>query len=321
MGCAAPAPALQPPPSPPEPIACPSAPASVASAPPAPTTTDPLLLRLSSEISALPAKEGWKLRQLHVLSTGNVAIAILDQSEPLANCNLGQPLILLGRSKVISTSLTSGYRILSAPNGALLWNLRGNGPRFLVLEESLCNFATSINIFGLDENDEWFVVEGDARPSCVTCTPPKEQISGGAPLFSRFAVSMTVASGGPYFPTSAVVYVIEAWDGQRFRADLPAFMPLYEKRLAAARKAGKQARAVGSKGCNVEVFVRAGEIYVYSRMLGKPEKVALAEADELVRGISTKACEKNHEGSMYGTQSYDWDSMREELLRDTQDLF
>jgi len=299
IGCAAPTPPPPPPPQPPPPpIACPSASAPVALPASRPTTTDPLLNRLFGEIAALPAKDGWTLRQLHVLSPGNVAIAVLDQSEPLADCNRGQPLILLGRSKVISTGLTSGYRILSAPNEALLWNLRGNGPRFLVVEEALCNFGSAVSVFGLDENDEWFVAEDDARPSCVTCTRPKEEIKGSPPLFSRLAVSMTVPSGGPYFPTSADVYLIESWDGQRFRTNLPAFMPLYEKRLAAARKEGKRARARGSVPCNVSVFESAGEIYVYSRMLGKPADAALAEATELVRGISSNACEKYHEGSM-----------------------
>jgi hypothetical protein len=317
-GCTATVPT---PPLPPPCPACPSAPAPVALPPPPPTTTDPLLRRLLIELAALPAKEGWTLRELHVISNGNAAIAIIDQTERLADCNRGQPLILLGRSHVLSTDLTSGYRVLSAPNGAQLWNLRGNGPRFLVMQEQLCNFATSTNVYGLDENGEWFVAEGDARPSCVTCPRPKEDTNEGTPLFSRFAVSLTVAAGGPYFPTSADIYLIESWDGQRFRANLPAFTPLYEQRLAAARKAAKRARARGSVSCNVEVFSSAGEIYVYSRMLGKPENAALAEADQVVRGISTKACEKNHEGSMYGTQSFDWESMREQLVNETKDSF
>jgi hypothetical protein len=281
---------------------------------------DPLLERLIAAMNQLPAKEGWLLRDLHSVPGHEATVAVIDQQEPLASCNRSQPLLLLGRKDVLSTSLTSGYALLSAPNGALLWDLRGDGPRALVVEERLCNFATTTAIYGLDEKGEWNQWEDDARPSCVTCTRPKEETLDGKPLFSKFAVSLMVASGGPYFPTSPYVYLIEAWDGQRFRTDLPAFAPLYERRLLAAREMGKRARARGSSSCNAEIFLAAGEIYVYSHVLGKNQAAALAEVDKLVKGISTKPCAKNHEGSMYGTQSYEWADMREELILGTQDL-
>lgn len=308
-------------PPPPSITECHQVPAPVLATPPAlPQTTDPLLGRLLDAVNALPAKEGWLLREYHVTSKHDAAIGILDQVEPLADCNRGQPLVLVGHREVLSTGLTSGYSLLSAPNGTLLWNLRGDGPRFLVVEERLCNFASTTRIFGIDEHGEWVSLEGDARPSCVTCTRPKEEALEDKPLFSSYAVSLTLASGGPYFPTTADVYLLEAWDGQRFRTNLPAFAPLYERRLAAARDEGKRARRLGSSKCNRGLFLAAGEIYVYSRVLGNSEAAALAEIDRLVKDISTKPCEKNHDDSIYGAQSFDWATIRDELLFGTREL-
>jgi hypothetical protein len=142
----------------------------------------------------------------------------------------------------------------------------------------------------------------------------------GKPLFSVPFVSMTLAGGGPYFPTVAVVDLVEAWDGTRFSRDLPAFAPLYKDRLTRARAAGIKARGRGGAVCNVDAFRSAGEIFVYSMMLGVDPSAALAEAERVVAGISTKPCEANHAGSTYGSQSFPWSSIREELQTRAADV-
>lgn len=248
------------------------------------------------------------------------AVAVADHLEPLADCNRGQPLLLLGRNKLLQAGATSGLGLIRAQDGTVFWDLRGNGARFVVIEERLCNFATSTQVYWLDGQDEWQALEGDARPGCVLCPRPKEKPADGKPMFSVPFLSLTLASGGPYFPTAAVVDLVEAWDGTRFSKDLPGFASLYKQRLASARAFGMKARARGGARCNVDAFQSAGEIFVYSIMLGADPSVALAEAERIVAGISTKPCEANHAGSMYGSQSFPWSSIREELQNRAADV-
>src|SRR6188768_3003085 len=86
-------------PHPPAVAACPPPPAPVVSTPPspAPRINDPLLERLVAAMNQLPAKEGWLLRDLHALPGHEATVAVIDQKEPLADCNRSQPLLLLGR--------------------------------------------------------------------------------------------------------------------------------------------------------------------------------------------------------------------------------
>jgi hypothetical protein len=277
-----------------------------------------LFARLAQAFADLPAAESWAPREVHVLPDRVGLVAVGDAPKPLADCTKNQPLVLVGKSGAWVGWLTSGLA-LTPQGGSVFWDLRGDGSPFLVVEERLCNFASTERVYGLDARGEWHELEGDARPRCPSCPRPSELSLDGRPLFSTLAATLVLASGGPYFPTSVEVSLAEIWDGTRFRSDLPTLEPLYRQRLEAARTASKQARAQRG-GCNRAAFQAAGEIYVYARMLGAAEPAALAEAERAVSGLRTEPCKQAHAESMYGSQSYDWAAIREELQAQTTSL-
>jgi hypothetical protein len=301
-------------PSAPEPC---DAPPPVAK-PAEPVGADPLVGRITDAVARLPSHD-WFVKELHVVPGRAAAFALADQLTPFAQCNSAQPIVFAGMKKVLVDEVYSPATV-KASGDSVFWDLRGDGSRSVVVEAPLCGFASTEILFGLGGDGEWSRLEGDARPRCALCERPPEATLGNRPLFSFYFTSLMLASGGPHATTSAGVLGIEAWDGERFRADLPALAPLYQRRLDAARAAGKAARARGGKGCNVAAYQAAGDIYVYGRILGATDASAMAEADAVVAGIGTRPCAAAHAESMYGGTSYDWPEIRDRLVEDTASL-
>jgi hypothetical protein len=213
----------------------------------------------------------------------------------------------------------STFRVVPPKAGGALWDLRGDGARFAIIETEECgaNCQPAEHHVFEARGDTW------ARPASAPARPTegRDEDHDGIPEFPVALAHLKIASCsrvacGPTYELAIEVEGLESWDGQRFARDLLALKPLYMGRMAAAGSAGRAARARTDKAsvCPIEALQAASNIFVYLRVAGVDAAQALAEADKTMAGYTTEAC--NHEGPQAGWLSdvRPWSVLRAELF-------
>ncbi len=199
-----------------------------------------------------------------------------------------------------------------ASGGGKLWDLHGDGARFVLVDLTSCGANCSperhrvlelrdgvwaVPAAQLERPAEGRDVDGDRIPDFPATLA--HLIIAGCPR---------VTCGATYH-IGATVEGLESWDGQRYTRELRSFVPYYASRLASARRDAEAHRA--NKGppdpCPVSEVQTAAEVYLYSRMLGATELAAGSAADAVMAGRSTSTC-----GEPYHDVR-DWPALRREL--------
>ena len=200
---------------------------------------------------------------------------------------------------------------------SLLWDLTGDGPRFVVLHlircEPHCGTASPL-VLELSSRDEFRRLP-DA-PDCPTCIQDADR--DGVPEFTFRMLDLTIApcsraSCGPETALLVQVRGLQAWDGERFSKNLGTFIPLYDSKLRAARADVKRVRRASRKKsvCPLDALRVAAEIFAYGRLTGVSEIEAFKEADKVMGGYSTDPCRSEYD---LLARPRTWIELRSELV-------
>lgn len=207
--------------------------------------------------------------------------------------------------------------IAKPATGGVLWNLRGDGARFLVVLPSSCGANCQPEAPRVLE----LLPTGWARPAQVPERPDsaRDEDGDGVPELSFTLAHVHVApcprvSCGHTYEVGVTVDGLEGWDGARFARNRPSFRRLYEARLAAAKAEAFNLQTYGDKRqCPTAALSAAARVYLYSRILGEPDAIALRSADTAMQGFDTARCAEPT-GPANGTPK-PWPAIRAELAR------
>jgi hypothetical protein len=281
--------ASAPPPPPPPPIVA---------LPPTPQTPPPnaaLRDKLASAVSHAAA-EGWIHKQTVEVPGRAAAIALFDPSARIAPAFKAMRADAVGVSGAPHTLRSGVIEVVKSAKQSVLWDLTGEGPRFVVLQLTRCEpqcGAPAPVVLELGA-DDGFSRKRDV-PECPTCIEDADR--DGIPEFAYRMVDLTIApcsraSCGPETALLVQVRGLESWDGERFSRNLSSFVSLYRARLDAARAEVKRVRHATRKRntCPLSALRVAAELFVYSRLTGASEVDSFKEADRLMAGYSTDPC-------------------------------
>ncbi len=235
---------------------------------------------------------------------------------------LNERLDVVGETGATHTLEASTFEIQKTKAGSMLWDLRGDGARFAVVEATECGANCTF------PTQHVFEARGGAwvRPASVPRSPTmgRDDDHDGIPEFPVHLASLVVASCprvacGPAYALSVDVEGLESWDGARFATDLRPLAPLYAPKLVAAQLESVAARAQPDKGnvCPLDALRAAAKVFVYSRLFGADATQALAEADKTMAGYSTATCERVGDQAGYLSDVKPWSALRAELWRVT----
>lgn len=207
--------------------------------------------------------------------------------------------------------------ISKPPTSGSLWNLRGDGARFVVLEPSTCGANCQPEASRVLE----LLPTGWTRPAEAPERPQsaRDEDGDGVPelLFTVAHVHIAACprvSCGSTYELAVNVDGLEGWDGAHYARDRASFRRLYEARLAAAKADAFRIQTYGDRRtCPTEAISAAARVYVYSRILGEPDAIALRSADTAMQGFDTAACAEPN-GPANSTPK-PWASIRSELGR------
>ncbi|HMR77913.1 MAG TPA: hypothetical protein PKD61_22540 [Polyangiaceae bacterium] len=217
--------------------------------------------------------------------------------------------VLTGQSGMVDVQKTK--------QGALLWDLRGNGSRSVVLHLTPCGASCGqAQPRVLDLTAAGFA-DATAAPECPTCATDLDR--DRIPEFAYRMVNLKVAacarvSCGPSYALEVQVRGLESWEAGAFQRDLRDFIPLYFDRLRDAKRDAKRARRAKNKSevCPLNALRVASELYVYGQLIGEKEADALKSADAVMAGYSMGPCEQEYD--LLGPPRT-WGELREELTK------
>lgn len=211
----------------------------------------------------------------------------------------------------------SQFGIRKLSSGGVLWNLHGDGARFVILERSACGASCMPEQSNVLE----LLPTGWARPAEVPERPESvhDADGDGVPelLFTLAHIHVAACprvSCGYTYEIGVSVDGLEGWDGAHYARDRASFRRLYEARLAAAKADAFRIQTYGDRrACPTEALSAAARVYVYSRILGEPDAIAMRSADTAMQGFTTAVCAEPT-GPANSTPK-PWATIRTELAR------
>lgn len=200
---------------------------------------------------------------------------------------------------------------------SVLWDLTGEGPRFVVLHLTRCEPHCGTGqplVLELDEHEAFR--RARKAPECPTCMQDADR--DGIPEFTYRMLELRIApcsrvSCGPETALLVEVRGLESWDGETFARNLTVFRPLYEARSRAAQAEMKRVRRASRKKtvCPLDAIRVAAELFVYGRLTGMSEVEAFKASDRLMAGYSTDPCRTEYD--LLATPKT-WIELRSELV-------
>ncbi|MEZ4221604.1 MAG: hypothetical protein R3B13_11805 [Polyangiaceae bacterium] len=190
--------------------------------------------------------------------------------------------------------------VAKTKSGGLLWDLRGDGERFVVLQLTTCGASCGqAQPKVLELTPKGFSDAGTA-PVCPTCISDHDH--DHVPEFTYPMLTLKVApcsraSCGPSYALQVDVRGYESWESGRFDRELRDFIPLYFDLLRKTKRDAERVRRAANKQaiCPLNALRVAAESYVYGRLIGEGEADALKAADQLMSGYSMGPCEKEYD--------------------------
>jgi hypothetical protein len=242
--------------------------------------------------------EGWLPKQT-VQIPGRGGVIVLYEPKPeSAPATKAMRADAVGATGAPYTIQSGIIDVVKSPEKSVLWNLTGDGPRFVVLNLVRCEphcGAPAPVVLELSREDAFS--RAKSAPECPTCIQDADR--DGVPEFTFRMVELEIApcsrvSCGPEVALRVQVRGFESWDGQRFARNLRAFVPLYATRLTAARAEVKRVRRAAKKKttCPLDALRVAAELFAYGRLTGVGELQAFKETDAVMAGYSTAPCNK-----------------------------
>jgi hypothetical protein len=281
---------------PPPPVVGP-APAPPTPAPsPVPAAQNPALRDKLAAAIAHARLEGWVHKRTVEIPGRAAAIALYDPAPESAPAFKSMRADAIGVSGAPYTLRSGVIDVVGNQKKSVLWDLTGEGPRFIVLHltrcEPQCGTPEPV-VLELAADDG--ISRKREAPQCPTCIDDADR--DGIPEFAFRMVDLEIApcsraSCGPETALLVQVRGFESWDGERFAPNLKAFVPLYRARLDAARAEVRRVRRAARKQntCPLSALRVAAELFVYSRLTGATENDAFNQADQLMAGYSTDPC-------------------------------
>ncbi|MBX3125961.1 MAG: hypothetical protein KF718_04565 [Polyangiaceae bacterium] len=248
------------------------------------------------DAEARARQQGFSVTEVLHLDGHHAAILLYEPAQDSA------PATRLTRFEAVSTApgaVVSGesgmVELQKTRGGGQLWDLRGDGARFVVLGLTPCGASCGqAEPFVLELLSDRFV-RAEHSPTCPTCIQDFDR--DRIPEFSFRLLALKVApcsrvSCGPSYGLEVEVRGIESWEGGRYARDLRDFVPIYFDRLRRAKRDGERVMRAKHKGgrCPLTALRTAAELYVYGRLIGESETDALASADAVMQGYDVKPC-------------------------------
>lgn len=279
-------------------------PVVVAAAAPTPTATRPPDPRLRSfrenleHAKADAERAGWQVKEVIEIPDHHAALVLYDPTPASAPATRVARVDAVGAGPYAVTSAESGIiDAIKTRAGSLLWDLRGDGSKSVVLHLTPCGANCGVAkplVLELDAEEHSFHRPA-AAPDCPTCSSDED--GDGVPEFEHRLVSVAIApcsraSCGPASALEVEVRGLERWNGSRYARDLARFVPLYAARLRQAKKDSESLKKTAhkSKICPLAALSVAARTYVYGRLAGESRADARSRADEILRGWDTRAC-------------------------------
>lgn len=270
--------------------------------PPPPTPTAPVDPALASfrenlEHAKVDAERaGWVVREVVEIPDHRAALVLYDPTpaKALAFKLARVDAVAAGAYQVVSSE--SGIvDVMKTRSGSLLWDLRGDGSKSVVIHLTPCGANCGVAKPLVLELAGNAFKPASAAPECPTCL--RDDDKDGVPELELRLASLTIApcsraSCGPSSALLVEVRGVERWNGSRYARDLALLAPLYAERRKAAQKDAETVKKTGqkSKVCPLNALSVAARLYVYSRLTGESQGDALARADEVMRGWDTRPC-------------------------------
>ncbi len=278
-----------------------TAPVTVAAAPP-PTPSrppDPLLIsfRQNLEHAKVEAERaGWVVKEVVPIPEHHAAIVIYGPTPEKAPASRVARVDAIGAGPYQVVSSQSGMvDVMKKRDGSLLWDLRGDGSKSVVIHLTPCGANCGVaKPLVIDLVEHGFKLASTA-PECPTCL--RDEDADGVPEFEVRLGALSIApcsrvSCGPSSALLVEVRGLERWDGARYARDLALLTPLYAERLRRTQLDADVVRKSSSKSrvCPLNALSVATRLYVYSRLGGESRADALDRADRLMRGWDTLPC-------------------------------
>ncbi len=301
-------------------VSVPAAPSAAATAPAdVPASPERVFRDNLARAQAASERAGWVLSRRIDVEGHHAALLVYDPVPERAGAALSQHFDAVGaRPGAVPVSGDSGMIDVSrTADGSLLWNLRGDGARFVIVELTPCGANCQIpepRVLELDAGDG--LAAASSAPACPTCI--SDQDADGIPEFDVALASLEVGgcprvACGPIYALRIDVEGYESWDGAAFARNLASFKPLYERKLDDARVAAKALATSPNKSavCPDDALRAAGGLYVYGVLLGERPADAIKHADAAMAGYTTKPCQARFD--MFDAPK-PWSALRAALL-------
>ncbi len=285
-------------------VGVPAPSSSESSEPPAPE--DPALARKLAfqnnlqRALAAARDAGWVENRRITIPGHDAVLVIYEPTPDKAQAMIQQRVDAIGAAPDNVITRDAGMIDVSrTKDGKVLWDLRGKGADSVLVELTPCGAHCGVpTTLALELHDDRFSV-ADSAPACPTCIHDLD--GDGIPEFDFPLIQLSIgpcsyASCGNSYALEVDVQGYESWDGKRFAKNLELFKTLYERALQNAEQEAKQLGAAPKAGvCPTDALRVAGELYAYGRLTGEPLGTALAAADAVMKGYSTKPCTKQHD--------------------------
>ncbi|HQY64829.1 MAG TPA: protein kinase [Polyangiaceae bacterium] len=259
---------------------------------------------------AAAVSKGWKYEGMSAVPGHSAAIVQYSKSPggalPQARMDF------VGAGPVVSLEATTLEQKKSGEHE--MWNLAGDGRRFVVIEGAAAMPQTAsertIELVG----DTW----RESSPAPGWPTRGVDEDGDGVPEIPAHIVGLTIVQcprvSCPTYGKGVSVQGIMGWDGAGFAKDLASFVPLYRARLARARADAVTLRAarIDPSECPTAALDAAARVYVYATLTGVDRAAAMREADDTMARYSLSACKDD---MTFNDSFKDWQVLRSELWK------
>lgn len=246
-------------------------------------------------------RAGWLVREVTPIPEHHAALVIYDPSPETAPATRVARLDAIGAGPYQVVSSESGMvDVVKTRAGALLWDLRGDGSRAVVVHLTPCGANCGVaKPLVIELAGHAFKVAAQV-PECPTCLDDRDH--DGVPELELRLAALAIApcSRASCGPSSALLVEVrgfERWDGQRYSRELPVLRPLYAERRRQAERDAESVKKAGGKSrtCPLNALGVAARLYVYSRLGGESQADARVRADQVMRGWDTGPCSTEYD--------------------------
>ena len=294
-----------------------AAPAPAKPVAPEPPTEEKSFRDNLRRVIADATRDGWLVKKTVEIPDHHAAIVLMDPSAAKAPAYKLSRFVAVGAGPFKGHTGESGMiDVVKTKRGKLLWDLHGDGARFVVLHLTPCGANCGVAAPKVLELSHDEFVEPKSVPACPTCIQDLDR--DGIPEFAYRMFALTVApcarvSCGPSLALQLEVRGLESWEGDHYAKNLRDFVPMYFERLKRVQRAARRARRARdkSKRCPLGALQVAAELYVYGQLIGEDRDRAIKNADDVMQGYDTGACKGEYD---LLEEPRSWSELKQELL-------